>query len=365
MSDSAPLDVLVIGGGQSGLATAHHLERRGLSHLVLEAAEHARGSWPLHYRSLRLFSPAKHSSLPGMPFPGDPEHYPVREEAETYIEAYAARFADRLVVNSPVEDVRREDGLFRITVAGGREYTARSVIVASGAFRIPFVPEVPGREEFTGTVLHSLDYQVPEPFAGQRVVVVGSRNSAVQIGVELARIADVTLAVRRPVQLLHERFLGRPVHDWFTWLGIDQFNQARWGGVPPDVRVLDDGRHRAALRAGKPPQRPVFETFTTDGVRWPDGTTEPVDTVLFATGFRSSVGFLSLPGAVDESGAPRHRMGVSTTVPGLYFVGLPGQLSRRSATLRGAGRDARHVVRHLQRWLRRSGRCRGRRRSAR
>lgn len=343
------LDSLVIGAGQAGLAMAYHLRQHHLNFLVLEASDRPVGSWPLHYDSLRLFSPAKHAALPGLPFPGDPEHYPTRDEVVRYLSNYAARFSFPIRTGSLVTHVEKEGDLFLAHTADGRQYAARTLIAATGTFRKPFSPALPGQKNFKGVVLHSLQYQIPQDFQGQRVVVVGAGNSAVQIAVELAQVARVTLATRRPVRFLPQRLLGRDIHDWLSWLKLDQLPLGWLRRVPPSTRVLDGGRYRKAIASGQPDERRMFHSFTTAGVRWPDGQEEPIDTVIFATGYRPNLDFLHIPSALNPSEEPDQKAGISQTIPGLYFVGLAGQRANASATLRGASLDAQIVVRHLAR----------------
>jgi putative flavoprotein involved in K+ transport len=342
-------DVLVIGAGQAGLAAGYHLQRAGLHFAILEAGPGPHGSWPHYYAGLTLFSPARYSSLPGLPFPGDPAHYPARAEVVAYLAAYAARFGLPVVPHTQVTQVRRQEGAFVVTAADGAIYQARSLIAATGAFSRPFSPAFPGQDQFAGRLLHAAGYQTPAPFAGQRVVVVGAGNSAVQIAVELATVAQVTLATRRPVRFRPQQPGGRDIHFWMHWLGFDSLPLGRWFDLPAPSGVLDTGRYQAALAAQRPDQRPVFQAFTPDGVVWADGTREPVDTVLCATGYNPNLDYLTPLGALDATGQARQRAGISQTVPGLYYVGLSGQRTLASATLRGVGADAAIVVRHLQR----------------
>ncbi|MFC6662826.1 FAD-dependent oxidoreductase [Deinococcus multiflagellatus] len=144
------LDVLVIGAGQAGLATAYHLQGHGLRFQVLEAGQRPVGAWPQHYASLKLFSPARHASLPGWPFSGDPERYPTRNEVVAYLEAYAAHFQFPIVTGAEVAQVLPDGEEFRVLSADGRIFCARAVVAATGTFRRPFMPEVPGRETFGG-----------------------------------------------------------------------------------------------------------------------------------------------------------------------------------------------------------------------
>ncbi|OLF09699.1 FAD-dependent oxidoreductase [Actinophytocola xinjiangensis] len=336
------IDAVVIGAGQSGLAAAHALRHEGLAPVVLEAGPEPVGSWPSYYDSLTLFSPARYSSLPGLPFPGDPDHYPHRDEVVDYLRRYAKNLAVDLRTGQRVVAVRRDDGQFTVRVEDGTELTARVVIAASGAFGQPHRPALPGLESFTGAVLHSADYREPSPFIGQRVVVVGAANTAVQVAHELARVATVTLATRKPVTFAPQRPLGRDVHFWSVASGFDHLPIGHLLRTAPHMPVNDDGRYRRALAAGSPDQRRVFTTVDGDTVTWPDGTREHVDTILLATGYRPALSYLD---PADRG----HRKGISTTSPGLGFVGLEWQRSFASATLRGVGRDARHVVRRLLR----------------
>jgi putative flavoprotein involved in K+ transport len=217
------------------------------------------------------------------------------------------------------------------------------VIAASGGFGSPYRAPLPGLESFPGTVLHSADYRNPDPFAGARVIVVGGGNSAIQIAVELAAVATVTVVSRRPVRWQPKRPLGRDVHWWLTRTGLDTWRVAP-RLVTGTAPVLDDGRYRAAVRAGRPDRRQLFTRLDGDVVVWPDGRRERVDAVLHATGYRPDLRYLAGTGALDPAGAPLHDGGLSRTVPGLGYVGLERQRTLASATLRGVGRDAASVL---------------------
>jgi putative flavoprotein involved in K+ transport len=336
------LDLVIVGGGQAGFATAHVARTLGLRPLVVDASERAGGSWPSYYDSLTLFSPARFSSLPGLPFPGDPDRYPRRDEVVAYLDAYARDLDAEIRWSHRVDRVARRDNGFVVSTADGTTVDAPLVIAASGGFGTPYRPDLPGLDTFEGIVVHSSQYQTPQPFAGHRVVVVGGGNSAVQIATELAQIADVTITTRAPLRWQRQRILGRDFHWWLDRTGLDTSplgpRLAR-GSVP----VIDDGRYRAAVGAARPDHRPLFTRLDGDSLLWADGIREHVDVLILATGYRPSLAFLGI------SGSPAHRGGVSTAVPGLGFVGLERQRSFASATLRGVGRDATHVLKTLVR----------------
>lgn len=343
------IDVAVIGGGQSGLAAAHALLRRGLRPVVLEASDRTAGSWPRYYDSLTLFSPARYSSLPGMPFPGaDSGRYPHRDEVAAYLTAYADRLDADIRTGERVTSVRRDGSVFEVVLEGGGRLGAWAVVAASGTFGRPHRPELPGLVEFTGQVLHAADYRSPAPFTGGRLVVVGAGNSAVQIAAELATTARVTLATRGPVKFAAQRILGRDLHFWTVRTGLDTAPLGRFLSRPPAQPVLDDGRYRAALAAGRPERWPLFTGADGTKLVWPDGQREEADAVVLATGYRPDLPYLAgLGGAMDAEGKPRHREGLAAGVPGLAYVGLEWQRSLSSNSLRGVGRDTERIARRL------------------
>jgi putative flavoprotein involved in K+ transport len=356
---AAPLyDAVVIGAGQAGLAAGYHLRQAGLRFVILDASDAAGGSWRHYYRSLRLFSPARFSSLPGMPFPGDPDAYPSRDATIDYLQRYAVEQGLPVLPGQRVTQVTRLDnGLFEVH-AEGQTWRTRSVIAASGSFQRPRMPTLAGQDGFQGRQLHSLDYREPQAFAGQRVVVVGAANSGVQIATELARVARVSIAARRPPSLIRQRLLGLDVHFWWWLFGLDTAETntrraalfKRWHAKRGPA-VLDAGAYGRALAAGQPDVRPMFRAFSREGVVWADGVEEAVDAVVFATGFQPNLDYLHTLGALDPQRLPRQRRGISSAVPGLYYLGLSYQRTYASATLRGVGPDAQFVVSHLAQYL--------------
>jgi putative flavoprotein involved in K+ transport len=340
-------DLVIIGGGQSGLAAAYAAEQRGLQAVLFTDAPEAAGSWPRYYDNLTLFSPARYSELPGRAFGGDPDRYPTRDELADYLRSYAAGLRADIRTGHRVTEVERRDaGGFAVRTSTGAELTAELVIAATGSFGEPFRPALPGLDGFGGGVIHAADYRNPTPYLGKRIVVVGGGNSAVQIAAELADVARVSIASRSPLKFLRQRPLGRDLHWWLIRTGLDTAPIGRWIDGHT-TRVVDDGRYRAALATRNPDARSMFTRADDGHVVWADGTRERVDAIILATGYRPNLGYLARSGALDRSGTPLHRAGVSTTVPGLAYVGLEYQRSIASATVRGVGQDAARVVDRL------------------
>jgi putative flavoprotein involved in K+ transport len=337
---AAPLDVVVIGAGQAGLAIGHHLARRDADFLLLDAGPEIGSSWRSRWDSLRLFTPARYDSLPGLPFPAPADTHPGKDDVADYLAAYAAHFDLPVRLDSPVLALHRDgDGCFAVTTPTGT-LRARQVVVATGPFQTPHVPALAEQLDPLVPQLHSDGYrnstQLP---AGARVMVVGAANSGLQIAAELAERCSVTVAVgSRPLQL-PQRIAGR---DLFTWLTRSGFLT-----VPAHTRTARRLRARGDLVIGTRSSElrrrgvgfcPRLTGVTGRTATFADGSTRTVDAVVWATGYRPDHSWLHVPGVVVD-GRVRHRAGV-TDVPGLYFLGLPWQTCRGSALLGFVGADA-------------------------
>jgi putative flavoprotein involved in K+ transport len=337
-------DVVVVGAGQSGLAAARALRAAGLTPIVLEAGSEPVGSWPNYYDGLMLFSPAAYSGFPGFPFRGDPERYPARAEVVEYLREYALALDADIRTECRVTSIAstKERGFLVATAAGQMIHTS-AVVAATGSFGRPHLPVFPGQHTFTGRLLHVADYRRPEPYAGQCVVIVGAGDSAMQVGYELAQVARVTMATRRPIRFLPQRIDGRDLHYWLHRTGFDDLPPHWLAQLIPDTLVTDTGRYRVALERGRPDPRPMFTALDGQQVVWSDGTREVVDTIVFATGYRPDLGYLRGLGALTDN-LPQHAGGISTTHPGLAYVGIEYQRSYASNTLRGVHRDAEYIA---------------------
>ena len=333
-------DAIVIGGGQSALAVAYYLRRTGLSFALLDAGESPGGAWRRAWPSLRLFSPAQWSSLPGWLMPRGAGEYPTRDETLAYLAEYERRYA--LPVERPVRvlGVHAEAGALRVATDRG-ERRARAVVSATGSWAAPDVPSLPGRDAFAGETLHSAHYPGPAPFAGRRVIVVGAGNSGAQIVADLADVAHVTWATREPPRFLPDDVDGRVLFGQATarWKALQE------GRAPDPPRSLGDvvmvdpvraARDRGLLRAV-----PMFARFTPRGVAWADGREAEADAVIWATGFRPALAHLAPLGVLDDRGRVAVRGTRAVLEPRLWLVGYGEWTGFASATLVGVGRTAR------------------------
>lgn len=284
-------DAVVIGAGQAGLSASYHLRRLGIDHLVLDADERAGGAWQHRWDSLTMDDVHGIADLPDSPAPGRGH-----DRANQVIPGWFADYErdHGLPVLRPVRVDRVESvGDLLVVRAEDRTWTTRTLINATGTWRRPFVPSYPGAESFRGEQLHTVDYPGAEHFDGKRVLVVGGGASAVQFLGELAPRTEVLWVTRRP-----------PVWraDWDEQAGRDAIahvEQRVRAGLPPASVVSVTGlglrpQEQEAARLGVyDARRPMFERIEPTGVRWADGTFEPVDAILWATGFRPAVGHLA------------------------------------------------------------------------
>lgn len=366
--------VLVVGAGPAGLAVAATLQQRGVSCTVLERAPSVGAGWQGRYDSLRLHTVRWLSGLPGAPIPRRYGRWVARDDLVTYLHDYAERFRVRPEVGVEVSRVDRADGgCWRVETSAGSR-VAGAVVLATGYSRTPHLPDWPGRDSFTGTLVHSADYREPSPYAGRHVLVVGAGNSAAEIALDLVGVgARVDLSVRTPPNIVRRDTLGvpsqllgialrraperlmNPVSAALRRLSVpdlaahglpapagDGFTQfLRTRTVP----ILDHGFVRA-VRAGAITVVPAVEGFDGAEVRLADGAVRRPDDVIAATGYRPEleplVGHL---GALDRSGVPRvHGPRTLPEAPGLYFVGITVELT---GLLREITREARAVGRTL------------------
>ena len=158
--------VIVVGGGQSGLAAARALRDLRMPTVILEASDRPTGSWPLYYDSLQAFSPVGYSSMPGMPFPGSPDHYPSRDEVTDYLEQYAVRLDVEIQTNTRVDTIQQNGKTFLVLTEDGRALPASGIVAASGSFSNPYRPRLPGRGRFHGRAVARR--RLPQPDAVRR-----------------------------------------------------------------------------------------------------------------------------------------------------------------------------------------------------
>ncbi|AWZ04474.1 MULTISPECIES: ArsO family NAD(P)H-dependent flavin-containing monooxygenase [unclassified Streptomyces] len=346
-------DVVVIGGGQAGLAAGYHLRRLGIEFVILDAQAAPGGAWQHTWDSLRLFSPAAYSSLPGRLMPVQPgEVYPDAQHVVSYLADYEKRYELPVQRGTWVDAVHRDGAFLRVETDCG-DWQARAVISATGTWTRPFLPAVPGRRDFAGRQLHTVQYRSPEDFAGQRVIVVGGGNSGAQIAADLAGTADLTWVTQRPPRYLPDEIDGRALFDAATARrqALDA-GRTDTGGVASLGDIVAVPPVRAARDAGLLTATPMFSRLTEDGVAWADGTSAQADAIVWCTGFRPDLAHFS---SLRLRGTRGHIAAIGTRAvdePRLHLLGYGDWTGPASATLIGVGRPAREAAREIAELLR-------------
>ena len=336
---------VVIGGGQAGLAVGHHLAAADADFVILTDEARIGDNWRKRWDSLRLFTPARYSGLPGMPFPAPSNHLADKDEVADYLERYAERFDLPVRVGVRVRGMSGDGERFALSVEGATSgIEADSVVVATGAFQRPRVPAVASRLRAGIRQLHSSEYKHPFALPEGAVLVVGAGNSGAQIALELARHRKVWLA-GRDTGHMPRRLLGRDVFDWVwpvlrhatvnTPIGRGMRAKAHRGdaliGIPE--RTLRDA---GVERVGR--VEDVRDGMPLCG----DSVMDPA-VVIWCTGFRPDYSWIDLP-VFGADGYPRHVRGVAPEAPGLHFVGLRFQHRANSTLIGGVGEDAAFIA---------------------
>jgi putative flavoprotein involved in K+ transport len=279
------------------------------------------------------------------------EEYPDAAQVVSYLREYENRH--ELPVHRPVgvQGVRRGGAFLRVERDSGT-WSACAVTSATGTWWRPFLPAVPGRADFGGQHLHTVEYRRPQDFAGRRVIVVGGGNSGAQIAADLAYDTELTWVAKRPPRLPADDIDGRVLFDAATARrrAFDE-GRADTGGVAflgdiVAVEPVREARDRSLLKAS-----PMFTRLVPGGVEWADGTRAEVDGIIWCTGFRPALSHLA-PLQLRGRRGPIVTAGTwAVDEPRLHLLGYGDWTGPASAPLIGVGRPAREAAREIGRLL--------------
>jgi len=347
-SSEQRFDTVVIGGGQSGLAVGYYLAMQGREFVILDANDRIGASWRKRWDQLRLFTPARYSSLPGMPFPALAGAFLTKDEVADYLEAYAARFHLPVQLGIVVDTLTREADRYLLTT-GDRRLAADNVVVATGAFQHPKVPAFAGLLDPTIAQVHSNEYHNPTHLQEGNVLIVGAGNSGAEIALEVAQTRPTWLAGRDTGHL--PKTYPPIIQELYWWLIHQALNTdntigrrfkeltGKKGAALVGISQRDferAGVERVPRVVGVKDGKPVLQ----------DGRVLDVANVIWCTGFAPDFRWIDLP-VFGSDGYPVHYRGVVEGEPGLYSLGLPFQYTLTSSLIGGVGRDAHYIAKQI------------------
>lgn len=347
------IDTLVIGGGQSGLAVGYHLRQAGIQFLIVDANARTGDSWRERWDSLRLFTPNRFNSLPGLPIPGDDWGFPTKDELADYLESYARHFELPIRHGVRIDHLTRAGERF-VATAGDMVFEAENVVVAMASYQKPKYPSFAEELDASIVQVHVADYDNPGQLQEGPVLVVGMGNSGAEIAKELIRDHRVYISGEPSfVQpFTPHKLSGRIL---MPFVGPVILNRVLTTSTPMGRRARSKMLHKGApLLRVKPKdlvaagvERVGRTTGVVGGFPQVDGELVlDVANVVWCTGFSPGLDWIDLP-VFDEQGDVVHDRGVVDSQPGLYFVGLKFLYSVLSDTLLAIGRDSGYVVDHL------------------
>lgn len=339
-------ETMVIGAGQAGLAVGYHLAKRDVDFVILSDEPRVGDNWRRRWDSLRLFTPARHSGLPGMHFPAPPDHLADKDEVAEYLERYADRFDLPVRLDTRVRCISWNGERYLVDIGDHAALLeADNVVVATGAFQRPRIPAVSARLSVDIQQLHSSDYRNPFELADGPVLVVGAGNSGAQIALELARYRKVWLA-GRDTGHLPRSVLGRDIFRWIwplmqrgtleSRLGKRMQRRARAGGDALIGIPEREIRNAGVIRVGR-------LDAERGGLPVCGGAVLDPRVIVWCTGFAPDYSWIDLP-VFGSDGFPHHVRGVVPDAPGLFFVGLRFQHRMTSSLIGGVGDDAAFIA---------------------
>jgi putative flavoprotein involved in K+ transport len=341
-------EVLVIGAGPAGIATAWHLQRVGIPYAVVDRAPVLADTWSRLYPSLRLNTTRFYSHLPGARFPLSFGLFPTARQYHEYLVRFVHQHRLIMHLGISVERLRPLGAGWEVTTSAGTWHYP-FVVSATGRFGNPIWPAIEGLDAFGGLRMHAHDYRSNDAFAGKRVLVVGNGPSGVDIAVDIAQVAQapVTITMRSGMRVLPRYPYGLPKHLWMmlaeplparwrTWL-IDRISnanfidQTRLGiPLPKGDAATSAVPYRGmelvrAIRAGRVQPAAAPLRFGADCVTLEDGSTLQIDAVVLATGYQPvCMTYLDIPLETDGQGWPLREPGSQRVAghPGLFLIGV-------------------------------------------
>ncbi len=346
-------DTIVIGAGQSGLATGYFLQQAGRDFAILDANRRIGDAWRNRWDSLRLFTPARYDGLAGMPFPASPHYFPTKDEMADYLETYAARFNLPVRTNMRVNRLTREGDRFVVST-GDQRFEADNVVVAMATFQKPRIPAFAQELDPGILQIHSVDYRNPDQLQDGGVLIVGAGNSGAEIAIEVSQNHQTWLSGRdtghvpfriegAAARIILQRLVLRGLFHHLLTINTPLGRKVR-------PKLLSEGTQLIRTKPEDLAEAGVERCPRTVGIQTglpllENGRVVDVANVIWSTGYTPGFSWIDLP--IMGELEPKHRRGVVQSQPGLYFVGLSFLYAQSSTMIQGVSRDAEYIVQQI------------------
>lgn len=364
---------LIIGAGPAGLAVAGRLQKLQLPFEIIERTDKVASAWHQHYDRLCLHTVKELSHLPHLEFP---EHYPryvPREQLVEYFQNYCQHFDIQPRFKTAAKSVQKVANHWKVTTSSGEDFLAENIVVASGVNRVPNAPTWKGMETFKGEIIHSRNYKNPNPFQGQKVLVIGMGNTGAEVALDLSEHdIEVYISVRSPITIVPRDINGRPVQVTAKTLAKIPFGLGDWLGTQIRRVVIGDlskygvplSKVHPAVQLRETGKTPVIDLGTVDhikqerikvlpdiasfyesGVVLKNGELHEFDSIILATGYRAQIeDFIEdTSDLMNQDNIPKTAI---SSKEGLYFVGFDNY--KLGGILGTIFSDSERVAKHIQ-----------------
>ncbi|WNC73756.1 NAD(P)/FAD-dependent oxidoreductase [Thalassotalea psychrophila] len=339
-------DYIVVGGSQAGLAMGYQLKKLDVSFLIVDSGNEIGSAWLNRWDSLTLFTPKQYNGLPGLPYQG-PNEYPTKVDVAAYLTNYVSKFKLPIQLKTTVQALHKNNQTYTLDTSMG-ELHCKNVVVATGPFHTPFIPDCAANIDAGITQLHSSAYKGPKQLQQGDTLVVGGGDSAVQILAEISETDRTCYSSGiNSLASLPQSFLGKTLWWWLKNIGVLSLSKYSYLGkqIAKRMQPVIGTNVKKLLKKSNIKQVGRTVAATSNSITFSDTEVHSIKNIVWATGYKPDFSWLGNV-KLDEQGYPENYRGVSA-VQGLYFIGLPWMHTRGSATLGGVGKDSEYLHQYI------------------